>query len=128
MKQINWPVVLKTCVRAIGLNLLLSLSLCAGLAILVTTQVLPIEGASKVLIILNTAIVFAMCCYTAKQTGKGRLIAAITYTCLATMCFLLVKGIFFPGFDLEIGWYFWVMLLLSIPAGLIVSQKNTRRK
>lgn len=128
MKRIDWLVMGKQ-ILTVTIWTVLALTVISGLmGVLVTHELLPLQVGKRMLIALMVVGIFVACVICAKKSSGGKLLISALAAAAITLVHLLLKAIWFSGESIDMRWSLLYILAAALMAGIVASQRKTRKR
>ena len=128
MKQNDWLRIGKMVLYGAGIVAGISVALCMLLGIFVGKEWITVELGGVGARLLVGACMLLSCYHTAKRAKQNRLPVCFAVAIVYWVMCLLCKSIAFSTYELEIGWWMLALFGVAAMAGVLASQKPTRRR
>ena len=128
MKQMDWTKIGKQVLLSAAVTAVSGVLLCSVLALLVSKEVLAMGPAKLMAEMLVNGVLLLVCFLTARKLPQSRLPASLAVAAVFWLLCLLAKALAFSEMSLTADWRMALPLLSSVAAGVLASQRKSRRR
>ena len=128
MKQMDWTRVGRQVLLAAAATAAAGFILCCLVGLLVSKEVLPVDGGRGAVVALVNGVLLLACFLTARQSPQSRLPVSMAVAAVFWVICLLIKAVAFSAWELSPGWTMALPPVAAAAAGLLASRRKTRRR
>jgi len=128
MKHMDWKMMGRRIGGVAGACVLLTALLCGAMGMMISNEWLMIDIGKKAVAGIVLVILYAGSWAAAKKAPCKRLLVSALTAGAILLVLLFAKAILFQRADITSLWHICAAVLVSLPAGLLASRKDRRKR